>query len=532
MTEKEKQVCDNNCKSIEYLELSAGMGKTYSTLKWIVEVEIPKGVKWVYIVPSKVLASEIINTLDCFGCNSYHLITDEQYSKQGVMKATLEILCEDESSDIFIITHANWNNILDSKEEWVFEGFSVVVDEVPEVFEMDSIKISNQTDILKERLKDVGDGVYSLPKSKGFIEALKKDGMYSGSRHQQIFYQSLLSSGVVTREVRSDKTVYETFRIREYSPVLSIVSRLIFLGAKITNTLTSGLLERQGISFTPFCCVSPERKEYINQERVSIYYLTDEKLTSGCSSSLLNSYYNPSTQKKLTLAFKGQELPEGYVSVYQEFVNRAYTVLGDDFIYTVNYKDPYKKIYRDVCVGGNPIGVAVPYNCHGLNCFSSYDKALSLFCFKPSPLNRRTLSYVSGLLGFEDIIDKYIDHKMKEASYQLCTRTALRDFTNTSKEITLVVPDIAVANYIKEYHIPNCSVRNDIALYIPDMRKDNGGHNKDEFSLRYDLDEKETRCVRNRKSYLISNGKDITEEDLIKTLNKFRRKNGGKEINV
>ena len=67
---------------------------------------------------------------------------------------------------------------------------------------------------------------------------------------------------------------------------------------------------------------------------------------------------------------------------------------------------------------------------------------------------------------------------------------------------------------------------------LPDMRKDNGGHNKDEFSLRYDLDEKETRCVRNRKSYLISNGKDTTEEDLIKTLNKFRRKNGGKEINV
>lgn len=532
MKEKEKTNNDNpDKKIIEYLELSAGMGKTYTTLKWIVEDQIPKKIKWIYVVPSKALASEIVNTLESFKCDTYHLITDEYYSKQGVMKATLDILCVDDESDIFIITHANWNNILDTGNEFIFEDFNVIIDELPEVFEMDSIRISNQTDVLKNRLKDEGDGVYSLPRSKGFIQSLREDGLYSGSRPQQIFYQSLLSSGIVTREVHSEKTTYETFRIRNYSCVLDVVDRLIILGAKITDTLTSGFLERQNIELKPFTSVIPSRTEYLNQERVTIYYLTDEKLANGCSSSLLNSYYNPTTEKKLTLEYKGQEVPNGYVSIYQEFVERAYTVLGDEFIYTVNYKDPYKKLYRDVCVNGEDIGISVPYNCHGLNSLSCYDKALSLFCFKPSPLNKRTLSYVSELMNYDNLVDKYIDHKMKEASYQLCTRTALRDFSDVDRNITFVVPDIYVAKYIKDNHIPNCVIDNSIALYIPDMRKDNGGFNKSDFSIKYNLSSDEMACLNNRKKYLRRNNKDIVEEDLIKTLNKYRRKHGREEIN-
>jgi len=61
---------------------------------------------------------------------------------------------------------------------------------------------------------------------------------------------------------------------------------------------------------------------------------------------------------------------------------------------------------------------------------------------------------------------------------------------------------------------------------IPDMRKDNGGHNKREFAIKYGLSEKEAKCINNRTNYLKKKGKPVTEEDLLKTLEKFRRKNG------
>ena len=527
---------ESNSGTIEYLELSAGMGKTYSTLKWMVETSIPSGDRWVYVVPSKVLASEIENTLEVFGYSGYHTITDVLYSKFGVMNATLDILSGGSLYDVdvdevgcFIITHANWNNIIDKGLVDNFSGYSVVVDELPEILEMDSIRISRDSDLLSTRLVEDEDckGVYRLTKSRGLLSSLQQDGLYNGSRHQQIFYESLLSSGVVFREVKDNHTHYETYRMRDYKQVVSCVDRLIFLGARIKDTLSERLLVSMGLEFKTFTDVVPSRTEYLNQERVTIYYLTDEKLVNGCSSSLLKSYYNPKTDKKLKLQYKGQGVPDGYVSIYQTYVERAYSVLGEDFIYTVNYEDPYKKIYKEVSVDGKAIGEVIPYNCHGLNSYSSFSKALSLFCFKPSPLNRRTLTYIGGYYGVPDVVELYVNHKMREASYQLCTRSALRDFSDVDRDISFVVPDISVANYIKDYHIPDCKVDNSIALYIPDMREGNGGHNKSSFTEDNKLTKKEGLYINNIKSkHTKKYGQPPEDSLLLDKLIKYRNKKG------
>lgn len=514
---------------IEYLELSAGMGKTYTTIKWIVEDQLPNGKRWVYIAPSKELINETVNLLEDLGCEDYLPITDEYYSK-GVMSNTIELMCSMEHVDIFLITHANFENLVQGGNEFIFDGFNVVIDELPNVFEMHDISFGNKTDILKDRLVPLEgfDGVYTVSKSKTVLKQLQEDGKRNNSIKMNSFARGLSKTGIVVKEDYSEYSKYQTYNIIDYTEFMESCERVILLGAKISDTLISGLLERQGIMFKKFEDVVLSRTEYLNQERVRIYYLTDEKVKGGCTSSMLTSAYNLKTGKKLNykqykhLPNGIDDLDEGFVNVYQEYVNRACELLGQDFLYTVNYI-PKTKTYKDVEYNGIPYGVCIPYGCHGLNKYSHYTKALSLFCYKPSPVQRKLLEYLKECFDFQDIEDKYVDLKMREASLQMVTRTAIRDFNNVEQDITFVVPDISVAKYIKDYHIPNCIVDNSLALYIPDARMENGGHNRS--VLTEGLCKSARNSFNSWKTYFRkSKGVEPTEEQCIEKINKLKEK--------
>jgi hypothetical protein len=273
---------------------------------------------------------------------------------------------------------------------------------------------------------------------------------------------------------------YCTFGLINISDIIESADRFIQLGAKICGTLNYELMTRQGIEFKEFTDVTPTRPDYLNQERVTIYYLTSEQRKNGCTSGLLDKAYSQNKDNQIDkedymhLPYGIDSLGGDYKTVYQEYVERACGLLGKDFIYTVNYKFYGSDEYREVAVDGIPFGQSVPYACHGLNHLSSYDKALSLFCFKPSPSDRKILTYVGEHFEYPNIIKGYIEERMYSASYQLCTRSKLRDFSETTCPITFVVPDIHVANYIKDNHIPDCVVKDDLTLYVPDRR---GGHN-------------------------------------------------------
>lgn len=515
--------------TIEYLELSAGMGKTYTTIKWIVEEQIPQGERWVYIAPSKELLNETASLVSSLDYYDVSIITDD-YVKTGVMVNTIERFQQWDDIGLFLITHANLQNILLKGEEHIFKGFNVVIDEVPSVLDMHDLSLSTETDIIRDRLVELEDSpdMFTLPRSKNVLEQLQSDGKRNGSVKISSFARALSTANIITRECRVGYTKYQTYNITDYSSFVANTSRCILLGAKISNTLTSCLLERQGISMLPFTAVTPSRSEYLNQQRVTIYYLTDEKVKGGCSSSILNSAYNIRTGKKLDYsAYRHlpngiEDLSEGYVKVYQEYVDRACELLGDDFLYTVNY-EPNTKEYKDVCYNDEPRGVCIPYGCHGLNKYSHYTKVLCLFCYKPAPLHRRVLDHLSREIEYPEITEHYIDLKMREASLQLCTRSALRDFSDTTKEITFVVPDISVANYIKDFHIPNCNIDNSIALYIPDNRKGNGGHNMDNTAREFSLDKVERQKLRSFKSYYKkTKGVPPSEEEVLVKINKIR----------
>lgn len=527
MTQIINQSSNDSNYVIEYLELSAGMGKTYSTIKWIVENQLPNNKRWVYVAPSKELINETVMLLEEFGCEDYLPITDEYY-KTGVMKATLELISSLEHIDIFLITHANFENIIQKKNEFVFDGFNVVIDELPNVFEMHDISFGKKTDILENKLVQVQDNIFTVDKAKTVLKQLQEDGNRNNSVKMNSFARGLATTDILVRESYSEYNKYQTYNAIDYTEFLEVCDRVVLLGAKITNTLVSGMLERQGVQFKPFDDVTPTRTQYHNQERVKIYYLTDEKVKGGCTSSILTSAYNLKTGKKLNykqyrhLPNGIEDLEDGFVNVYQEYVDRSCELLGENFLYTVNYI-PKTKTYKDVEYNGIPYGVCIPYGCHGLNKYSHYTKALSLFCYKPSPLQRKLFDYLKVGLDFADIEDKYVELKMYEASYQLTTRSAIRDFNNITQEITFVVPDINVANYIKDNHIPDCVVDSSLALYIPDAREENGGHNRN--LLTSGLCKEARNSFNSWKTYFRkSKNREPSEEECITKINKLKEK--------
>ncbi len=525
MKEKESTVNNN---TIEYLELSAGMGKTFSTIKWVIEDQIPKGVRWVYIAPSKELIKETLSLIQSLGCEDVAPITDE-YFKDGVMKNTVDLLKNYHHINIFLITHSNFENILHKKEEYIFEGYSVVIDELPRVFEMHDLSLSSKTDVIRDNLSPVGANkeVYTLDKAKSKIEQLQRDGKRNDSSKINCFARALSKSNVVVKEDYQEYSKYQTYSILDYTDFMIASERVILLGAKITNTLTQGILQRQDIHFKKLTDVEVSRNKYLNQERVTLYYLTDEKVKGGCTSTILTSAYNLKTGRKLNykqyshLPNGIDDLEEGYVNVYQEYVNRACTLLGEDFLYTVNYI-PRTKTYKDVEYNGIPYGVCIPYGCHGLNKYSSYTKVLSLFCYKPSPVQKKLLTFLQEELSYPDIIDRYVDLHYKEASYQLATRCSLRDFSDVTKEIKIVVPDVEVANYIRDNHIPECNLDNSLALYIPDNREFNKGRDKDILVEKFSLGDSQRKKFNNYKTYFRkTKGREPSEDECLVKINKI-----------
>ena len=484
--ELKKEVAIPRSSNVEYLELSAGMGKTYTTLKWIVEEEIPKGNKWIYVGKNVELLGESELLVKVFDDKVNTDSVHYENTKGKVLHGIISVLESKTHPDILFICHESFCNLARANREELLVGWNIIVDEVLEVFSLHECRREKSQDTLFPNMVSLSSkhNMYTAIESKGFMNKMAKDSNYSsfGSKLTKVLYCLGNDAMAYVRESSKDTRTYTTYDIVHVNKVFGVVGRVIMLGARIKDTLHCRFMEKQGVVFKPFTEVVPHRSKYLNQERVSIYYLTSEKRKQGCTQTLLETAYSFSKGKEVSkkdyfnLPNGVDDLGGDYKLVYQEFIERACTLLGKDFIYTVNYI-PFTKNYRDVSIDGVPRGRSVPYACHGLNHLQDYTKALCLFCYKPSTDNKGVLSFLSLLLKYPELEEDFIDEKFRESSYQLCTRSKLRDFSDIDSAITFVVPDLSVAEYIKKHHIPDCNIKDELVLYIPDKRENNGGHN-------------------------------------------------------
>lgn len=483
-----KEITQSNIQptlcDVEYLQLSAGMGKTYTTLKWIVNEELPKGRKWLYV--GKGVALVDASESDALSFNP-EIITEVIHSKSKhlstVSASIIDSLSDRESIDIIFITHSSFTALI-KEAPHVFSGWSVIIDEMLEVFDTPSYSKDISTDMIKDYLVPIegSEGIFKLDAPVGVVEGWERDHKYMGVTSFPPFISCLKDGSSVTFKPKGKNRVdYTTHSVLDVTEFMGNAERVIMLGARIENTLHSEFIKRQGIKFVPFTEVTPRCSEYSNQERVTLYYLTSDDRANGCTGGLLDTAFNPKTLVKVskeeyTKLENGMDsLGEDYLLVHQAYVNKAYELLGEDFIYTVNKVSRWSDQYKPVKYGERDIGILVPYGCHGLNHLKKYTKVLSLFCVKPSPVQIQLFNYLQEELDYPTLIEDYIDEKMREASYQLCLRSKIRETTDTETEIIFVLPDKQTARYIQEHHIPRSIIKDDLVIPVPSNQ---GGHNR------------------------------------------------------
>lgn len=517
--------CPSLCP-VEYLEASAGFGKTYSCLQHIVSNEIPKGnSQWVYLGKSIALCEESLSLVESFNDKLlYSMISSHEDVKVSVHSRVIDTL-EEKEFDILFITHSAFLHIIKEDKGFMFGGCNILLDENIDILNLYSVNVPRQEDCLGKVLKPVdGSATKFIPhRFNAYVErTLKSD---KTSNKYKDFLKVLSKDRFCFMYERRDEFEYCTYYLHDIRQVLLTCKRFIALGAKLKDTLNTGLYRSLGIKVIPYTDVALKRDRYLNQERITIYYMVNEtSRDSGCTSSILDglwdykngNFISVNTWKK---APKGMESYPHHHTVFDECLIRSLEVLGDEFIYTLNKKRDSGDILPD------GVGERIPYGCYGVNHLKHYNNAMALFTFKPNMARSNLLTELGKLFEFPEISRKYLEYKEFEAQYQTITRGAIRAFDIPEEPIVWVVSDLNVANYIKEYHVQGAIIKDDISLRLPKGTVRNGGHNKSEFKVKYGVTKKEGDTINTFNSvFRKENKREPTEQEVLSRLEQYRDK--------
>lgn len=516
--------CYPKLKPVEYLEASAGFGKTYSCIKHVVETEIPNdNAQWVYLGKSTALCDESLSLALKFNDKLiYEIISSYDDVKESVHSRVVDAL-EGKKFDILFITHSAFLYMIKESKGYMFNDCNILLDENIDILSLYSISVNRQEDCLAKVLKPLDDNKYLPHRYKAYVErTLKSD---KASTKYKDFLRMLSSDRLCFMYEKEDEYEYCTYYLHDIRQVLLTCKRFISLGAKLKDTLNTGLYSSLGIKVIPYTDVPLKRDCYLNQERISIYYMVNEvSRETGCTSSVLDglwdykngNFVSVDTWKKSPF---GMESYPHHHSVFDECLIRSREVLGDEFIFTLNKKRDSGDIFPD------GVGERIPYGCYGVNHLKHYSNAMALFTFKPNTARSNLLTELGVIFNFPEINQKYLEYKEYEAQYQTITRGVCRDFSLPNEPIIWVVSDLNVASYIKEHHVQGAIIKDTISIKLPKGTVRNGGHNKADFKIRYDVTKSEgTRINDFNSKFRKKNMRDPLEQEALEYLTKYRDK--------
>ena len=524
IAEVDNKYCYPNLKPVEYLEASAGFGKTYSCIKHVVETEIPNGnTQWIYVGKSAALCDESLSLALQFNDKIVcEIISSYDDVKASVHSRVVDSL-EDRKFDILFITHNAFLYMIKESKGYMFNDCNILLDENIDILSLYSISVNRQEDCLAKVLKPLDDNKYLPHRYKAYVErTLKSD---KASTKYKDFLRMLSSDRLCFMYEKEDEYEYCTYYLHDIRQVLLTCKRFISLGAKLKDTLNTGLYSSLGIKVIPYTDVPLKRDCYLNQERISIYYMVNEvSRETGCTSSVLDglwdykngNFVSVDTWKKSPF---GMESYPHHHSVFDECLIRSREVLGDEFIFTLNKKRDSGDIFPD------GVGERIPYGCYGVNHLKHYSNAMALFTFKPNTARSNLLTELGVIFNFPEINQKYLEYKEYEAQYQTITRGVCRDFSLPNEPIIWVVSDLNVASYIKEHHVQGAIIKDTISIKLPKGTVRNGGHNKADFKIRYDVTKSEgTRINDFNSKFRKKNMRDPLEQEALEYLTKYRDK--------
>lgn len=442
---------------IETLSAVPAAGKTAAFLQHIFET----GERAIVASISRQLSKQSYDYFTNLGGEAVVVDTDNRRGKKSVNDA-IEVAIQ--QADVVFITHAALLRMSDCS---FLKGFSLYIDEVPELVSFERFAFTHSVNALLE-VCDLKDGMITLKEDKREqVEQMALDG-YKGKDdvcHAMFPLYKALLTGVPAKLVQAEDQNYCYFINDASSSEWEIFDKVTICSANFEQTLTGKILKH----FNKWEFVeSPlvDRllfREYRNSSRITINVMTD---------SDWSKYHANKEQDGMT--------------VYNRICNVLEGLL-DDFIYTRNtYRAKLTK------------GTEVAYNPHGLNLYSDHTNVAVMFSYNPSPWQIPLMKELAQAAGLpeNELMDAYIVSKYLEPAFQLCARCDIRNMYS-NKPINLFVPDMKLAQYMKEKYFHHATISTAYKLQEPPKKKQTRKRNS--FQSLYNMTPKE----RYRYMYLL-----------------------------
>lgn len=388
-----------------------------------------------------------------------------------VVETITNLVKNNQFKGVLFVSH----KVLTQLPECVLENALIATDEVPqELVEHINIQYKDNTmaslDTWVTVGEDVGEGFKEVKlkedvkeKAAELLEDIhsKRNNMLSEDTANILSF--LLEGYSVLYKRTSNKedgSVSHIYQALHYSPLMKVVSnayKFIVLSAQFKQTLFGYIaVNLLGLEVKEIDRLINTPLETKHKHKVVIVPFLK---TGNWSKSLKDKPISEGISSAVSL--------DGDITV-REFIQQfADDILGSKYLLFKNKDDAVIPQVNRTDV--EPLKTAV----HGLNCYSSFTKAVFIASLIPSPIEKgmvRKFAEDNDGLSRKEIYDAMVTERCYEAAYQCVARTAIRkptaDIKPDDEVCVFVVPDMGYANYIARWFEDGCCTIDTSKSYI------------------------------------------------------------------
>lgn len=415
--------------NIDILEAVPAAGKTAAILEFVAESEQPAIIASI----SRQLSRQSYEYYLKIGGEGATIVdTDNKIEYSSVCKTIEKHLTENKPRVLFI-THAALTQF-ESFE--LFKGYHLYIDEVPDMVSLEMMRFTYNSYKILQYCEPIDGEVgitYNLALNEECREELTKiaiDGFFKNDEIAEKLlpiYRSLLH-GFPVKIRWNDDGVSQVFFIEDLTNLKwEVFSGITIACANFYKTFTGYVLKHWNSWKFNKSHLHERLKfdKYPNTRRVQINVMVDQNWSRYVADKTIDG--------------------SNVYNVIQDTVENMFP--GSKYIYTTNS-------YRTRMNGHQ-----IQYNPHGLNMYSDESNIVALFSYNPQPWQIPILNELAVMqnLNENELIDAFIVSKYLEPIFQLCTRGDIRNVKST-KMISLIVPDVRAADYLKENYMPDAYI--------------------------------------------------------------------------
>jgi hypothetical protein len=445
-------------KTIYTAIAAPGAGKTKALITQLPDL-IRSGEKIVLALPTLNLCDDVVQEMTLSGITPRVI-----NSKDANDKSTANIIngvLRNANEGLIIVTHEG----LRLSEPSHLRGYTLVIDEVPDVFELQHLlklqeneaeRIFAETEIdgaqlsIKPgRLNYINDRIQTYKaseKNRSVISTL--------SKAEFNVFKALLNKGIAhfDKQVCKGKTVFNFYTVEEKNIFRHIEKskETHILAANIHGGLFDLFATTYGYRFT-HSRFTPKEFEY------------------SCDIAIYPMLSGSWSKNKVLMDIDGNRHEEhlgkhGHQIIDRVFANAINNTPQESFIVIHNKWGKFDDSYIP-----KGINVTFPdFDCRGLNSLQAKTAAILLFSGIPSPNDMKSLRLVAQrhAICINELTKAWIVKNKLEASLQAATRTAVRNRQN-SKKIYLYVQDQDVAEYLMNTYMKKAVINHSLQLTPP-----------------------------------------------------------------